>query len=288
MTFTSALHATWMALLLVPLGAAAAAADQHDAAGNRLEALQLQTGAAQNEVERYCTTDGHWCLQALASAGEDQPAALEVAERVPGEAEPRLRHVAIDTGDEGDLRVWPYIVRMAPGIGADQPLTDPQQATLQNVLVGGLVEVRTMYSGGGASASTLQLARIRHLDEGVQVDDNILHLPLDANAMIRACFSEDDFKQRAGACHDEYGFEATLTLIAEGQGMPVLRYQTVATDFPAGVSRQRDSLAMGRLKKKDLRTVQDPTCSYTRVFRFSNGAYQPENPLPECSDYTRL
>ncbi|MEN5287522.1 hypothetical protein ABE494_16425 [Stenotrophomonas lactitubi] len=274
-------------LLASSLPAAADVAPvQQDAAGNRLEALLLQGEQGAGEPERYCTADGQWCVRALPAMGEDQPAALEVAERAGDAAEPRMRHVPINVVDDGDLRVWPFIVRLAPGAGAGQAVADPQQAALQNVLVGGLVEARAMYSGGGASASTLQLARIRHLDEGIQVDADVLSVALSANKMIRACFSERDFDQRAGACHDEYSFDAELALATEGQDMPVLRYRTEASNYPAGVSPQRDSLAKGGLKKKDLRTEQDAECSYTRTFRFTSGAYQPDQPLPECSGYT--
>ena len=98
-------------------------------------------------------------------------------------------------------------------------------------------------------------------------------------------------KQRAGACHDEYGFSAKLGLDPVAEGMPVLRYQTVATRFPAGVSRFEDSLAKGPLKKKDLRTEQDPACSYTRLFRLVMGCSTPTRrcrtvrgiPNPTCS-----
>lgn len=272
-------------LLASSLPAAADVAPvQQDAAGNRLEALLLQGEQGADDPERYCTADGQWCVRALPATGEDQPAALEVAERAGDEAEPRMRHVPIEVVDDGDLRVWPFIVRLAPGAG--QAVSDPQQAALQNVLVGGLLEARAMYSGGGASASTLQLARIRHLDEGIQVDADVLSVAWSANKMIRACFSERDFDQRAGACHDEYSFDAELVLATEGRDMPVLRYRTEASNYPAGVSPQRDSLATGRLKKKDLRTEQDAECSYTRTFRFTSGAYQPDQPLPECSGYT--
>lgn len=272
-------------LLASSLPAAAEVAPvQHDAAGNRLEALLLQGEQGSEDPERYCTADGQWCVRALPATGEDQPAVLEVAERVGDAAEPQMRHVPIEVVDDGDLRVWPFIVRLAPGAG--QAVADPQVAALQNVLVGGLVEARAMYSGGGASASTLQLARIRHLDEGIQVDADVLSVALSANKMIRACFSERDFDQRAGACHDEYSFDAELALATDGQDMPVLRYRTEASNYPAGASPQRDSLAKGRLKKKDLRTEQDAECSYTRTFRFTSGAYQPDQPLPECSGYT--
>ena len=274
-------------LLASSLPAAADVAPvQRDAAGNRLETLLLQGGQGPDGPERYCTADGQWCVQALPSAGEGQPASLEVAERADAEGEPQMRYVPIDVVDDGDLRVWPFIVRLAPGAGADQAVADPQQAALQNVLVGGLVEARAMYSGGGADASTLQLSLVRHLQDDIQVDDDVLTVPWLGNAMIRACFSEQDIKQRAGACHDEYSFEAELALATEGQDMPVLRYRTEASNYPAGVSPQRDSLAKGRLTKKDLRTEQDAQCSYTRTFRFTSGAYQPDQPLPECSAYT--
>ena len=288
MNSTRIAYAVLSALLLAPSLPAAAdvAPDQQDAAGNRLEALLLQGEQGADDPERYCTADGQWCVRALPATGEDQPAALEIAERAGDDAEPRMRHVPIAVVDDGDLRVWPFIVRLAPGAGAGHAVADPQQAALQNVLVGGLLEARAMYSGGGASASTLQLARIRHLDDGVQVDADVLSVAWSANKMIRACFSERDFDQRAGACHDEYSFDAELALATEGQGMPVLRYRTEASNYPAGVSPQRDSLAKGKLKKKDLRTEQDAECSYTRVFRFTSGAYQPDQPLPECSGYT--
>ncbi len=128
---------------------------------------------------------------------------------------------------------------------------------------------------------TTSAARVRHLQNDIQVDDDVLTVPWLGNAMIRACFSEQDIRQRAGACHDEYGFSARLALDTAAEGMPVLRYQTVATRFPAGVSRFEDSLAKGPLKKQDLRTEQDPACTYTRLFRFGAGMFHPDQALPD-------
>ena len=175
-----------------------------------------------------------------------------------------------------------------PGVGSDEPVTDPQQRARQNVLVGGIVKFSTMYSGGGADASTLQLARVRHLQDDIQVDDDVLTVPWLGNAMIRACFSEQDIKQRAGACHDEYGFSAKLALDTVAEGMPVLRYQTVATRYPAGVSRFEDSLAKGPLKKKDLRSEQDPACTYTRLFRFGRDVPSRPGAAGLCRLYRTL
>lgn len=262
---------------------------QRDAAGNVMEPLgQVLIASETGPSGLYdCTRDGNWCVRVQPVAEEgDRPTVLEVLEKGPGQGKPHTYHVSIDVPQESELSMWPWIVRLAPGMGSDETVTDPQQRTRQNVLVGGIVTFSTMYSGGGADASTLQLARVRHLQDDIQVDEDVLTVPWLGNAMIRACFSEQDSKQRAGACHDEYSSSAKLALDPAGQGMPVLRYQTVATRFPAGVSRFEDSLAKGPLKKKDLRTEQDPACTYTRLFHFRGGMFHPDQALPDCAGYT--
>nr|WP_313510837.1 hypothetical protein [Stenotrophomonas geniculata] len=290
---TAAARATLCtALLAIPLLALAQSAilpQQRDAAGNVMEPLgQVLIASETGPSGLYdCTRDSNWCVRVQPVAEEgDRPTLLEVLEKGPGQGKPHTYHVSIDVSQESELSLWPWIVRLAPGVGSDETVTDPQQRTRQNVLVGGIVTFSTMYSGGGADASTLQLARVRHLQDDIQVDDDVLTVPWLGNAMIRACFSEQDSKQRAGACHDEYSFSAKLALDPAGQGMPVLRYQTVATRFPAGVSRFEDSLAKGPLKKKDLRTEQDPACTYTRLFHFREGMFHPDQALPDCAGYT--
>lgn len=290
---TAAARATLCtALLAIPLLALAQSAilpQQRDAAGNVMEPLgQVLIASETGPSGLYdCTRDSNWCVRVQPVAEEgDRPTLLEVLEKGPGQGKPHTYHVSIDVPQESELSLWPWIVRLAPGVGSDETVTDPQQRTRQNVLVGGIVTFSTMYSGGGADASTLQLARVRHLQDDIQVDDDVLTVPWLGNAMIRACFSEQDSKQRAGACHDEYSFSAKLALDPAGQGMPALRYQTVATRFPAGVSRFEDSLAKGPLKKKDLRTEQDPACTYTRLFHFREGMFHPDQALPDCAGYT--
>ncbi|RNF85442.1 hypothetical protein [Montanilutibacter psychrotolerans] len=269
-----------------------------DRAGNRLEPLieRLEPAAAatgptadgteRDASPRYCTADGQWCLRTTRGA-DDGEATLEVEQQVRGEAQPRSRFIALADADGAMVRPWPFIIRMASGIGAPKPPRDPDQAALQNVLVGAIVSQQTGYSGGGASASTLTLSRIYHQDDGIQIDP-VLSVAADGHSMIRACFGEQDMQQRAGACHDEYNYSVVLGLDQDGQGMPVLRYRSTATRFPAGVSRQGDSLAMGPLKKKDLVTETDEACSFQRVLRFVDGAYQADQAWPDCSDYTEL
>lgn len=283
------LCAAWLATPLLGLAQNTILPQQRDAAGNVMEPLgQVLIADETGPAGLYdCTRDGTWCVRVQPVAEEGRrPTALEVLEKVPGQGKPHSYHVGIDVPQESELKLWPWIVRLAPGAGSDGPVSDPQQRARQNVLVGGIVSFSSMYSGGGADASTLQLARVRHLQDDIQVDDDVLTVPWLGSAMIRACFSEQDIRQRAGACHDEYGFSARLGLDAAAEGMPVLRYQTVATRFPAGVSRFEDSLAKGPLKKKDLRTEQDPACSYTRLFRFGEGMFHPDQALPDCAGYT--
>ncbi|WP_315387110.1 hypothetical protein [uncultured Stenotrophomonas sp.] len=292
MPTATALATLFAALLATPvlvLAQDSILPQQRDAAGNVMEPLgQVLIASETGPSGLYdCTRDGNWCVRVQPVAEEgDRPTVLEVLEKGPGQGKPHTYHVSIDVSQESELSLWPWIVRLAPGVGSDETVTDPQQRTRQNVLVGGIVTFSTMYSGGGADASSLQLARVRHLQDDIQVDDDVLTLPWRGNAMIRACFSEQDSKQRAGACHDEYGFSAKLVLDTAAEGMPVLRYQTVATRFPAGVSRFEDSLAKGPLRKKDLRTEQDPACTYTRLFHFRGGMFHPDQALPDCAGYT--
>lgn len=286
-----------LALLVLAGSASALAADDavHDRAGNRLEPLLEQTDTAASASadpdaahtsSRYCTADGQWCVRTL--RGEEDTDTLEVAHQVDGEATPRYRFIPLpaEAGADSSVQPWPFIVRMPPGVGVPVP-HDPAQAALENVLVGALRAWTTGYSGGGAGASTLALSRIEHQDDGIQIDA-LLTLPGDGYSLIRACFGEEDFAHRAGACHDEYTFTATLTLDPAGQGAPVLLYRTTATRYPAGVSRQRDSLAQRPLKKKDLRTETDRACTFQRRLQLQGGQYKPDTPLPDCAEFTEL
>jgi len=85
------------------------------------------------------------------------------------------------------------------------------------------------------------------------------------------------------------GVEATLTLAPNSPGaMPIFDYVTTATAYPRGVNRNRDSLAMRRLTRRDLVAERDPECSYKRRFTYdpTTGVYQPDKPLPDCTAYT--
>lgn len=248
-----------MTPFLLMLALAATPPVQRDLAGNRLEAF----APAPADAARSCSLDRRWCARI-----DPETAELLV---FAGAGTQAVARRALDQGEEGgELVLWSRIVRLAgPG-----------------VFIG--VEHRThaSYSGGGGGASTLELIRVA---PGEADPKTVLTLPIEGSLMIRACFDEKDQARRRGACHDEYDFAATLTLDPQtSAGPPRFRLATVATAFPAGVSRNADSTQRGRLSKRDLVKTRDPACSYRRVLTLDakTGAYAPDRPLPNCEDYT--
>ena len=159
---------------------------------------------------------------------------------------------------------------------------DPNQKT---ILFGAIDNESEMYSGGGASYQTLNLF------ETVQSENaltrQILGLPIYGYKMIRACFSENEMRLRRGACHDEYSFNAKLTLFGRVQnGRPVFSYQSHATDFPRGSSLDNDNSGT-RLRKADIVKTINRKCSVQRSFIYdpTTKFYKANQELPDCSDY---
>lgn len=243
----------------------------------RMDTLAISRSEA--ELARGCSLD-KLCLEIAPShAGcEGQACATDTADggdlslnlsggqRDPAHTPYRLTGLS-SADEDSSLQLWPKFIRFEGGI-----------------LAGVETQVRTMYSGGGASSTTLHL--IAFLPG--QSPFEVLSVPESANVMIRACFSDRDMKQRAGTCHDEYNFDASLALTgASAAGMPVLHYRSKATSFPGPVSRSKDSLAGRPLRKRDIVTVTDPQCSYQTLYRFAPEArsYVPDTPPPDCSNY---
>lgn len=230
------------------------------------EALEPIPAAAQGEAIPACTADRRWC--ALIETDETQERqVLRLYEGLPGERAPAASHLIESENSEGFWRPG-AILRRA---GSD------------DVILGADMELQAMYSGGGGMSSYRTLIRF----VPGETPQEMLTVPMSGSLMIRACFGEEDMKQRAGACHDEYEFAAELK--AEGDAFPPrLTYASTATTFPGRVSRNEDSLAKPPLKPKDLVKAVDAECSVRRVFTFdpATKAYVPDAPLPDCGDYT--
>jgi len=220
-----------------------------DQAGNRMEAL-TQSG------ESWCTSDGVWCA-AQDGAG--------VAVTRGGQS---AGSVAVGEAGEGNSwAMWPVIVR----VGGDE-----------SALIGVTLTTNQMYSGGGGQAAQL----ILYSAEGGAANEAV-RLPLSGGADVRACFDEDDEKQRAGACHDQYTFVTRISLDESvSEGAPRILLETAAGSYPGRVTRGADSTEAPPLTQADLVWAHDETCSYRRTYtRGADGLYAPDQPLPACTDY---
>ena len=254
---------------MIPLILAlAVATTQTDLAGNRLEALTQRSDLMkENGPPLLCTSDAQWCAE-ISRDVDSNESELHVFTGLPGGDV--VRHALTKTEDE-DFALWPKLIRLADGA----------------MLIGVEQQTRTMYSGGGGSVSTLELIRVRPTDPDVA--KTVLTLPIAASLMIRACFTERDYERSRGACHDEYGFGAELTLDSRtADGPPRLVVETEATAFPAGSSRDGDSTTRGRLRQRDLVKARDPVCSYRRVMTLDpkTDLYVPDKPAPDCEAFT--
>jgi hypothetical protein len=182
-----------------------------------------------------------------------------------------------------DIELLPQIIRL-PG--------NPEDAEGNySIIVGVITQQRTSYSGGGGSAQRLHLYRVRMGVGAPRLDESeLLSVPWQSSLMIRACFAEADTERRRGACHDEYGFGATITLAANeaDDELPPLRYQTQATAYPQTARRGEDSSTAAPLRESDLTRWRDPECSYARTLRFNPATerYEMDRPAPDCSTYT--
>lgn len=255
--------------------ASAQSAVETDRAGNRLEALVAENpGQSPDADEKRCTVDKRLCMQIVR---EDADAVPVIQIDSAGSNASTERFALSDipsTSQDIDVTLWPRILRLAGDQGA--------------IVVGAEVNATASYSGGGGSASELRLYEIGG-DRTTAHDHAVLSVPLTGSLLIRACFSEKDQRHRLDACHDEYEFSATLRLNrAVKSGFPQLVYQTLATSFPGKVSRDKDSLEGPPLRKRDLVTVVDTQCTYKRIFHFEDkpGVYTPDQPLPDCDNYT--
>jgi hypothetical protein len=221
-----------------------------DAAGNRLEALSEDAG-------RWCSGDGLWCVVAQEDSAALVTRGGETAATIPV------------TNVEGDSwEIWPHFIR----VGRDDT----------SAIIGIVSVDRQMYSGGGASARRVSLFEVAS-GEAPQV---LAGIPIGAEAMIRACFSQEHTAARQDACHDEYDFTGTITLDPDvTEGPPRLILTTEATSFPGQRTRDSDSTTEAPLQQSDLVRWRDNACSYRRVATREGSSYVWDAPLPPCADY---
>jgi len=250
-----------------------------DSAGNRLEPLPPSGPVPDEESDegrlrtgRYCLDAPRWCVWAEREAPDAPWRMLVWHNRRPDTPlDPAPRRLELDGSEEAMLTVWPWIVREPDGA----------------VLVGMLATWSASFSGGGAAAARLLLYRAEANGRGF---GEVLDVPVGASATIRACFFEDDTRQRLEACHDEYGLAGTLNLAPSAGvgGRPVLLLETRARSWPGEAWRWSDNAdERPPLQPADLVWSADPVCSFRRSFAVdpATGRYVPDSPLPGCGQY---
>ncbi|OWQ92401.1 hypothetical protein [Sphingopyxis witflariensis] len=225
------------------------------------------------EGERKCLPDKSLCLDV--PGGSDGGLVLTAPNA--GESE----DLALPYSRDGQtLNLWPYLIAV--------PSPDAMASDSRQYLMGIVVSTSAMYSGGGGNGSRLHLLRLDTTPSNTQLGDEVLDVVWDSSLMIRACFSEQEMKDRREACHDDYNFTgALLAGPVEVGELPVLTYRAVATAFPRTARRSSDNSKL-RLKAADLVHAKDSACSYERTLRYNpaTSRYEMDRPAPDCSDYT--
>jgi len=256
-----------------PAGTGAAARMIPFAAVETREAREAARRAAEaalveNIVLHRCTPGREWCAQLLRD-GESWRLAL-IARGGTAGAERRIEFEPPDREvGEPFFALWPHLLRDADGA----------------VTIGLLAARRAGFSGGGAMATRLILVRV---EPGASAAAAVLTVPVQGSAMVRACFSEEDMRQRRQACHDEYEFTGTLTLApGAADRHPRLLFETRARTYPGDVTRWEDSAERPRLQRRDLVWANHAGCSYRRSFGFdpAAGRYVADSALPDCGQF---
>ncbi len=260
----------WTFLFAVAAPAAPVATPESTA--DRVVSLVKGDGEAQ------CLPDRSLCLE-LSGGGDEATRDLLVSSPASGDA--AKTSVALPQGlDAQSLSLWPKLVPV-------ERLGENGTRLSSEYLVGVIAEERAMYSGGGGSGGRLHLLQLGMGPHATGLRE-VFDVVWDSSLLIRACFSEQDMKDRLGACHDEYSFKATLAGAPnDGGELPALTYRSFATAYPQTSRRTEDNSGY-KLKKSDLAQWSDPECSYTRTLHYNpaTSRYEMDRAAPDCSVYT--
>lgn len=231
--------------------------------------------AADNE--KMCSKRGQFCLEINNRDGKNT---LIMVMKKADQGDVQME---IPVGDSEAAGFGGTEVRLYPKLYLVKDRTSNQ---VKSILIGTITHTSDMYSGGGAWGDVLSLyySEPFKAGEGAQ---SVLDIPIHGYKMIRACFSEEEYKARNSACHDEYRFDATFKPMQNFvNSMPIFEYSSNAANFPVGVSLDADNSGR-KLRKKDFIWQNNPDCSVKTKFHFDEQkkAYIPQKTLPECGDY---
>ena len=200
------IRATFAALFGFCGAVAGAQQPAADDASNRIlpfaAVAPISDEAQETRSAVHCDAERSLCLQAW--RGDGTGWTLDMHDGLPTRPNAAVpRRIALPEGEDPDREthaIWPHLVREASG-----------------ALLIGIERHRTAgFSGGGAGATQTLLFRLA--SPGAEPVE-VLNVQTSYGAMIRACFSEDEYRNR-GVCHDEYEMTGTLALGARGRFRP--------------------------------------------------------------------
>ncbi len=241
--------------------------------------------------DTLCTADSDWCF-ALSRQEETDSLQLTLFNgRDSGTRDARRAAetwifdtgVVVDDGEEFHRKLWPYAIRqmMVGGDGAEPSET---------LSIGIISSISTMYSGGGGQAEVVAIYRVPIRTEGTPPLVELLSLPLNTSLLIRACFSDKDYENRRGACHDQYDYNATITLSPKQDrlGLARLVYRAKTVTVPGSSRRLTDNSRNRKLSAADILPRTNAKCTYQRIVAFNptTKQYEFDRPGPDCSEYT--
>jgi len=202
--------------------------------------------------------------------------------RFESEGQP-AHEISLPLGVHADdtISAWPMFIRIAEADAGES----------SSYLLGVMQRRQQGYSGGGANEHRVHLFRVDYPRNSDTRARPVLSLPLAADKLIRACFSENDEARRGNACHDSYKFEALLHLdTGQNSDWPVLLYHSQARVAPgvlAGLLASQRQLPDRALTAAEVEERTDPHCSLQRSIRYNSFSlrYEMETPAPDCSDF---
>ena len=142
----------------------------------------------------------------------------------------------------------------------------------------------------GGQAEEVTLYRVPDKADGTPPLVELLSLPLNTALMIRACFSEQDYENRRGVCHDDYDYKASITFAPRQDKMALARliYRATTITMPRSSRRSKDNSSGRKLTAREIKPRTDRRCTYQRtiVFNPTTKQYEFDRPGPDCSEYT--
>jgi hypothetical protein len=243
------------------------------------------------DSDTLCTVDNSRCF---ALSQQEETNALQLTQfdgSKDGPSDPASANetwifdtgIIVEDGEDFKRKLWPHFIRQTV-------VHDDGAEPVETLIIGIITSVSAMYSGGGGQAEDVRLYRVPDKADGTPALVELLSLPLNTGLIIRACFSDKDYRNRRGVCHDNYDYNATITLAPKQDKTALARlvYRATTITTPGSSRRSKDNSGGRKLTAADIKPRTDPRCTYRRTIAFNptTKQYEFDRPGPDCSEYT--